>query len=72
MIPYGKQDINNEDIESLVKVLKSDYLTQGPVVELFERDVQIASNIAKNKAASDTVTAVGQAGVDAYMLNNPV
>ena len=39
MIPYGKQDINNEDIESLVKVLKSDYLTQGPVVELFERDV---------------------------------
>ena len=39
--------------------------------ELFERDVQIASNIAKNKAASDTVTAVGQAGVDAYMLNYP-
>lgn len=40
--------------------------------ELFERDVQLASNIAKNKALSDTVTAVGQAGVDAYMLNNPV
>ncbi len=39
--------------------------------ELFERDVQISSNIAKNKAASDTVTAIGQAGVDAYMLNYP-
>ncbi len=35
--------------------------------ELFERDVEYASRVAKNKAASDTVTAVGSAGVDAYM-----
>ena len=37
MIPYGRQDINNEDIESIVKVLKSNYLTQGPVVPNFEK-----------------------------------
>ncbi len=37
--------------------------------ELFERDVEYASRVAKNKAASDTVTAVGQAGVDAYTMN---
>ena len=37
MIPYGKQDITNEDIESLNKVLRSDFLTQGPVVPEFER-----------------------------------
>ena len=45
MIPYGKQDINNDDIESLIKVLKSDYLTQGPVVPRFEEEI---SNFCKS------------------------
>ena len=36
MIPYGKQDITKEDIESLNTVLRSDFLTQGPVVPEFE------------------------------------
>lgn len=35
-IPYGKQNITDEDIEAVVKSLKSDYLTQGPYVEEFE------------------------------------
>ncbi len=35
-IPYGKQDIDNEDIASVVEVLKSDFITQGPKVPLFE------------------------------------
>jgi UDP-4-amino-4,6-dideoxy-N-acetyl-beta-L-altrosamine transaminase len=35
-IPYGRHDISKEDIDSVVKVLKSDYLTQGPEVEDFE------------------------------------
>ncbi len=39
MIPYGKQEINNEDIESIIKVLKSDYLTQGPIVPKFEESI---------------------------------
>ncbi len=39
MIPYGKQDINNDDIESLIKVLKSNYLTQGPEVPKFEESI---------------------------------
>jgi len=38
-IPYGKQDISEEDIEAVVEVLRSDWLTQGPVVERFERAV---------------------------------
>ena len=37
MINYGKQSINNQDIKSVLKVLKSNYLTQGPSVELFEK-----------------------------------
>jgi UDP-4-amino-4,6-dideoxy-N-acetyl-beta-L-altrosamine transaminase len=39
MIPYGKQDINQQDIDAVIDVLKSDYLTQGPVVPKFEQAV---------------------------------
>lgn len=39
MIPYGKQDISQADIDSVVAVLQSDFLTQGPQVPLFEKTV---------------------------------
>lgn len=39
MIPYGRQDISQADIDAVVRVLQSDYLTQGPAVPLFERTV---------------------------------
>ena len=39
MIPYGKQDINQADIEAVIAVLKSDFLTQGPQVPLFEKNI---------------------------------
>ncbi len=39
MIPYGKQDINEADIAAVVDVLRSDFLTQGPVVPAFEEAV---------------------------------
>lgn len=35
-IPYGRQNITEEDIEAVAKVLRSDYLTQGPTVAEFE------------------------------------
>ena len=38
-IPYGRQDINQDDIDAVVAVLRSDFLTQGPVVPSFERAV---------------------------------
>jgi len=37
MIPYGKQLISENDIESVISVLRSDFLTQGPVVPEFEK-----------------------------------
>jgi DNA recombination-dependent growth factor C len=40
MIPYGKQSINQSDIDAVVNVLKSDWLTTGPAVEKFEFDLQ--------------------------------
>ena len=39
MIYYGHQHITNEDIEAVREVLTSDFLTQGPAVERFERSV---------------------------------
>lgn len=39
MIYYGKQFIDEQDINAVVEVLKSDFLTQGPVIEKFEKAV---------------------------------
>ncbi|MCW8834094.1 MAG: UDP-4-amino-4,6-dideoxy-N-acetyl-beta-L-altrosamine transaminase [Colwellia sp.] len=47
MIPYGKQNISDEDIAAVVDVLKSDFITQGPKVVDFEQA------IAKQCQASD-------------------
>ncbi|MDF2529391.1 MAG: putative DegT/DnrJ/EryC1/StrS aminotransferase, partial [Gammaproteobacteria bacterium] len=38
-IPYGKQSISEQDIEAVVKVLRSDWLTQGPDIKAFEEAV---------------------------------
>ena len=35
-IPYGRQNVTEEDIRAVVETLKSDYLTQGPKIQEFE------------------------------------
>lgn len=56
MIPYGRQDITQADIDAVVEVLRSDFLTQGPMVPRFERTVaeycDAAHAIASNSATS--------------------
>ena len=56
MIPYGRQDICQADIDAVVDVLRSDYLTQGPMVPRFERvvaqHVGAAHALAVNSATS--------------------
>lgn len=56
MIPYGRQSISDADIQAVVDVLKSDYLTQGPVVPQFEESLKSACDaahaIAVNSATS--------------------
>ncbi|PSC03715.1 UDP-4-amino-4,6-dideoxy-N-acetyl-beta-L-altrosamine transaminase [Alsobacter soli] len=37
MIPYGRQDIDENDVAAVVAVLRSDFLTQGPAVQDFEK-----------------------------------
>ena len=39
IIPYGKQEITSDDISAILKVLQSDFLTQGPEINIFEKNV---------------------------------
>ena len=56
MIPYGRQDINQQDLDAVIDVLQSDYLTQGPQVPLFEKTineiVKVNHSVAVNSATS--------------------
>lgn len=56
MIPYGRQDIRQEDIDAVVEVLRSDFLTQGPAVGRFEQAVAqycgVRHALAVNSATS--------------------
>ncbi len=55
-IPYGRQDISAADIQAVVEVLRSDYLTQGPAVPAFEKSIADYCNtqyaLAVNSATS--------------------
>ncbi|MXR29636.1 MULTISPECIES: UDP-4-amino-4,6-dideoxy-N-acetyl-beta-L-altrosamine transaminase [unclassified Pseudomonas] len=48
MIPYGRQDITQADIDAVVGVLQSDFLTQGPMVPRFEQ--QVARHVGASHA----------------------
>lgn len=56
MIPYGRQDINQDDIDAVIDVLRSDFLTQGPVVQEFERALSdycgVSHSLSLNSATS--------------------
>ena len=56
MLSYGKQSINQNDIDSVIEVLKSDFLTQGPQVPILKKTVSKYCNskfaVAVNSATS--------------------
>jgi UDP-4-amino-4,6-dideoxy-N-acetyl-beta-L-altrosamine transaminase len=56
MIPYGRQDVTQADIDSVIRVLRSDFLTQGPATPRFELAVAsycgAAHALAVNSATS--------------------
>lgn len=56
MIPYGRQSISQEDIDAVVEVLRSDFLTQGPMAGRFESSVArycgVPHAVAMNSATS--------------------
>ena len=57
-IPYGHQWVDNNDIKEVVKVLKSDWLTQGPKVEEFEKAVAKYCNVKYAVAVSSGTSAL--------------
>ena len=66
MIPYGRQDISQEDINAVINVLKSDFLTQGPVVPAFEKAV---SDYCKAKYAFAVNSATSALHIACLALN---
>jgi dTDP-4-amino-4,6-dideoxygalactose transaminase len=56
MIPYGRHEITQADIDSVVEVLKSDFITQGPAIPRFERAIAeycgVEYSVAVNSATS--------------------
>jgi len=57
-IPYGRQDINQADIDAVISVLRSDYLTQGPVVPVFEKAIATYCNVVHAVAANSATSAL--------------
>ena len=58
MIPYGRQSITDADIEAVVAVLKSDYLTQGEAVPAFEQGLADYCQVPHVVACSNGTTAL--------------
>ncbi len=78
MIPYGRQSIDEHDIEAVVAVLRSDWLTQGPAVEAFEADLaerveaRHAVVFANGTAALHGAMAAGGIGPGDRVLTSPL
>ena len=58
MINYGKQNINQDDIDAVIDVLKSDLLTQGPKVPEFEEDLKKYCQVKYSKVVSNATSAL--------------
>ena len=58
IIPYGRQSISEADIQAVVDVLRSDFLTQGPVVPAFEEAVATYCHVRHGVAVSNATAAL--------------
>lgn len=67
MIPYGRQHVDEDDIQAVVEVLRSDFLTTGPVVRAFEEALAgycgVAHGIAVSNGTSALILAVQALGI---------
>ena len=58
MIYYGKQSIDEADIQAVEEVLRSDFLTQGPAIEKFERSVAAYCGVKYAVAVTNATSAL--------------
>ncbi|MDA3012808.1 MAG: UDP-4-amino-4,6-dideoxy-N-acetyl-beta-L-altrosamine transaminase [Actinomycetota bacterium] len=78
MIPYGRQSIDEEDIQAVVEVLRGDWLTQGPTVEHFERAIaeyvgaEYAVAFSSGTAALHGATVAAELGPGDLVVTSPL
>lgn len=58
MIPYGRQNIEQADIDAVLEVLHSDFLTQGPKVPIFEKKIAAKVGVRHAKAVNSATSAL--------------
>jgi len=66
IIPYGRQNITEDDIQAVVNTLKSDFLTQGPKIAEFE---QVFANYIGSKYALAVANGTAALHLSAMSLN---
>ncbi|MCP5463913.1 MAG: UDP-4-amino-4,6-dideoxy-N-acetyl-beta-L-altrosamine transaminase [Deltaproteobacteria bacterium] len=77
-IPYGKQQIDDDDVNAVVKVLRSSHLTQGPVVNQFEKALanycgaRHAIAFSSGTAALHAACAIAGLGPKQELLTSPI
>lgn len=78
VLPYGRHDISPEDIAAVVAVLRSDFLTQGPVIEAFERrfaekiGARYAVAVCNATAALHVAMRVADIGIGDRVVTSPI
>ncbi|MDR3442129.1 MAG: UDP-4-amino-4,6-dideoxy-N-acetyl-beta-L-altrosamine transaminase [Legionella sp.] len=78
MIPYGRQEINQADIDAVVEVLNSDFLTQGPMGPRFEESVAQYCGAKYGLAVNSATSALHLAclalglGVNDWLWTSPI
>ena len=76
-IPYGRQDITQEDIDAVIAALKSDFLTQGPAIKIFEENfaayigVQYAVAVSNGTAALHLCALALDVNANSHVLTTP-
>lgn len=78
MIPYGKQHLDEDDIQAVVAVLRSELLTQGPSIDAFERAVaeyvgaKYAVAVASGTAGLHLAAAAADVGPGTALVTSPI
>jgi UDP-4-amino-4,6-dideoxy-N-acetyl-beta-L-altrosamine transaminase len=78
MIPYGRHHIDDDDVQAVVRVLKSGTLTQGPTIESFERaiaeyvGVKYAVAVASGTAALHLAAMAARVGPGSALVTSPI
>ncbi|AKU16200.1 DegT/DnrJ/EryC1/StrS family aminotransferase [Luteipulveratus mongoliensis] len=58
VLPYGRQSIDESDIEAVAAVLRGDWLTTGPAVDRFEQDIAAVAGVSASVAVTSGTAAL--------------